>query len=130
MEQQTLASQVPPVAPPQNPVQPQVATPPPAQPQPSAAPVQKKSHVWLWILGGCFTILVIIMAVVVVLGWLGARKVKREMEKYQPNIEGIKDNIDKMSKEGEEWEKKSKEFRESMPNPEDLEKQLPMPANN
>lgn len=113
----------------QIPVQSPVNTPPviPAQPAaPMPAPVQSKSHVWAWVLGGCFMIVIIGMIAVAVLGWWGFREAKKEINKYAPDVESVKQNIDKMSKEGEAWEKKSQELRESLPNPEDFSKEMPV----
>jgi hypothetical protein len=119
----------------QPPVQP--ATPPPMVSPVQApatgqqpAPPQKKSHAWIWILGGCAGIVILGIIAMVALGWWGARKAKKELEKYTPNLEQMKENADKWSKEAEEWEKKSEEFRNNMPNPEDLQNQLPPPPGN
>lgn len=117
MEQPTQEQnpQMPPQTPPQMPIQQAAQQVPPAQ------PVQKKSHAWAWVLGGCLTVVILGMIAFLALGWWGMRKVKNEI---QPNIDNIKSDIEKMNKEGEEWEKKSKEFRESLPNPEDITNDL------
>lgn len=111
MEQQTQIPQTPPQVPPQMPQQPV------QQPAPVQSEQKKKSHVWAWVLGGCLMVLILGFIAFLALGWWGVKKVKNEI---QPGIDDIKGNIEKMSKEGEEWEKKSKEFRESLPNPEDV----------
>ena len=64
-------------------------------------------------MGGCLGIVVLAILAMVLLGWWGARKVKKELEKYTPNIKELKENT-------EEWQKKSEEFRENLPNPEDF----------
>lgn len=103
-------------------------TPPPPQTAPAgAAPPPKKNTVWIWVLGGCLGILVLAGIAAVALGWWGARKAKRELEKYTPNLEQMKENADKWNKEAEEWEKKSEEFRNSLPNPEDFPAPQEMP---
>lgn len=110
-------------APPPPPIPP-VQGPPTGQPT-QIPPTQKKSHAWIWILGGCLGIIILVIIAVVALGWWGARKAKRELEKLQPNLEQMKENADKWSKESEEWQKKSQELQESLPNPEDM----PAPGN-
>ncbi len=120
MEQPTQAQnpQMPPQTPPQMPIQQPQQNP--QQPMP-AQPAQKKSQAWAWVLGGCLTVVVLGMIAFLALGWWGMRKVKNEI---QPNIDNIKSDIEKMNKEGEEWEKKSKEFMESIPDPEDITNDL------
>ncbi|OGI26156.1 MAG: hypothetical protein A3J76_01770 [Candidatus Moranbacteria bacterium RBG_13_45_13] len=118
---------------PQAPVQQATPPPPPMPPvqgpptgQPGQIPpAQKKSHAWIWILGGCLGIVILIGIAIVALGWWGARKAKRELEKLQPNLEEMKKNADQWSKESEEWQKKSQELQENLPNPEDM----PVPGN-
>lgn len=108
--------------------QPLASTPPVTPVQSSASapiPVQNKSHVWAWVLGGCFMVVIIGIVAVVVLGWWGIRTAKKEIEKYGPDVESVRQNIDRMNKQGEEWEKKSREFQESLPNPEDFSKDFP-----
>jgi len=98
---------------------PPVQGPPPVQPG-QTPPTQKKSNAWIWILGGCLGIVILGIIVFVALGWWGARKVKKEMEKYTPSAQKIQENINRMNKEAEGWEKKSQEFQENLPNPEDF----------
>jgi len=119
---------VQPVSPPPPPPMPPAQTP--QQPAGQAPPAQKKSHAWIWVLGGCAGIVILGIVAFVALGWWGARKAKKELEKITPNLEQIKENADKWSKEAEEWEKKSEEFRESLPNPEEMQNQLPPPPQN
>lgn len=104
--------------------------PPPMPPVQGPPPAQKKSNAWIWILGGCLGIVILGIIVFVALGWWGARKVKKETEKYLPNLEQMKENADKWNKEAEEWEKKSQEFRENLPNPEEMQNQFPAPAES
>jgi Tfp pilus assembly protein PilO len=94
------------------------------QNQTVSRPAEKKSSPWPWVIGGCLLVVIIIAAIVVGLGWWGARKVKQEMQNYQPNVEGIKESIDEMNKEAEEWQKKSEDFRNSVPDPEELQKEM------
>ncbi len=90
---------------------------------------QKKSQAWIWILGGCAGVVVLGIIAMIALGWWGARKAKRELEKIQPGLEQMKANADKWNQEAEEWEKKSREFRENFPNPEEMQDQFPLPEN-
>jgi len=108
---------------PEPPVEP--ATPPQ---QPGQAPTSaKKSNAWIWILGGCLGIVILGVIAAVALGWWGARKAKKELEKYTPGLEQMKANADKWNQEAEEWEKKSEEFRNSLPDPEDFPSPEEMP---
>ncbi len=91
---------------------------PPAQ----GPPPQKKSHAWIWILGGCLGILILAGIAMIALGWWGARKAKKELKKYQPNLEQMKENADKWNKESEEWQKKAQELQNNLPNPEEMPK--------
>jgi cytochrome c-type biogenesis protein CcmH/NrfG len=95
--------------------------------QPAVPPAAKKSHAWIWILGGCLGIVIIGVIAMVALGWWGARKAKKELEKYTPGLEQMKENADKWSKESEEWEKKAQELQNSLPNPEDFPAPEEMP---
>ena len=110
-----------------------VSAPQPASnlaPTPPADPTQpKKSSPWPWIIGGCLSIVVIIIIAVFVVLWWGARELKNEvnskMDKINPALENMK-------KESQEWQKKSEEYRNNVPNPEDLSKQWEenMPGGN
>lgn len=132
---------VPPVAPPAPaippaPAVPQPVAPAPAQPaapapaQPVAPPpvqpaaTSKKSSPWPWITCGCLAIVIIICLTVFLLGWWGIRQAKNaineQTSKFDPAIENINKNMDKFSQEGEEWQKKSEEMRNSLPSEEDL----------
>lgn len=57
-----------------------------------------------------------------ILGWLGLRSAKNMIQKYQPTIDQTQQNIDKFNQEAQQWEQKSADFRNTMPNPEDLQK--------
>ena len=52
-------------------------------------------------------------------------EIKNEIQKKGPNIEQLKENVEKINREGAEWEKKSKELRESLPSQEDFPSELP-----
>jgi hypothetical protein len=72
-------------------------------------------------------IIILILIAVVGLGWWGIREAKKEINNRIENnstLNGIKENADKFSKEGDEWEKKSEDLRNSMPDPEELQKEL------
>lgn len=94
----------------------------PANPSqtPAPTPEKPKSHVWIWVVGGCLGLVLIILIGLAVLGWLGVREVKKEIQKYEPTIQGVQSNIDKMNQEAGEWQKKSEELRASLPNPDEM----------
>lgn len=112
------------------PIVPSNPTPPPAAPQIPPAPVanpvpQPVSHnPWPWIVGGCLMIVILIMATTAILIWWGARTVQKEI-KESDAVERIEKSIEKATQEGDKWQKKSEEFRESMPDPEDFSGQIP-----
>lgn len=54
---------------------------------------------------------------------------RKEMEKYTPSAQKIQENINRMNKEAEGWEKKSQEFQENLPNPEEIQNQSPSENN-
>jgi len=83
-----------------------------------------KKNPWLWIIGGCLIIAILIVASIIFVGWRGAKKVGNEIKKYEPTAENLKNNIDKLSKEAEEWDKKSQELQENLPDPEDFSEEL------
>lgn len=110
-------------------------TPAASQPvsQPAAAatiPPQsgRSGNPWPWIVSGCLAIFIITLVAVILLGWWGVREVKKEInsqvERYEPTIEGVRENIDRMNEEGEAWEKKSEELRNALPDAEELEKEM------
>jgi len=106
------------------------APPAPAEGTPAAAPAavepeKPKSRAWLWLLGGCLVLLIIFLAGLGILGWLGIKQVKSVIQKYEPTIQDTQKNIDRMNQEASQWEKKSQEVRDSMPNPEDLKDMTP-----
>lgn len=94
---------------------------PVANTTPLAAPVEtKKNHTVAWILGGCFVLILILITVMGILGWLAMRETKKALQKYEPTIQGVQTNVDKFNKEAEEWEKKAKQARESLPDIENM----------
>ena|GEM_PF-1257160 len=104
-------------------------TPPSSQPpvppanstqMPAPESEKPKSQVWIWVVGGCLGLVVITLVGLAVLGWLGVRQVKKEIQKYDPTVQGVQSNIDKINKEAEEWQKKSEELRNSLPNAEGI----------
>jgi hypothetical protein len=113
------ASPVQPISPAPSPQASPVA--PPAQA--GSAPETKKSNPWPWIVGGCLIVAILVIATVLILGWWGVRKVKKEI-KESDAMQEFERNVEKAKKEGEEWEKKSEEYRESMPDPNDLSNQV------
>jgi hypothetical protein len=94
------------------PTQPQ----PPVQPQPAPATQaepQKKSKVWLWILGGCLGIIVIGMLIMGGLAWWGAKKVKKAIKENQPKLEEMQKNAADWQKQ---MEKAQQEMQKNLPN--------------
>lgn len=136
MEQQNQTAQPVQASPAPTPVQ--TSTPiPPVAPQPSTAPQappsapqqappppnQPKSNPWPWIVGGCLMIIILIAGTIIFIGWLGARKIKKEIQNSQP-METFKNSLEKMDKESDEWKKKSEEFRNSLPDAEEFEQEM------
>jgi len=78
------------------------------QTQPVVTPApQKKSYVWLWVIGGCLMIIILIFGAILAVGWWGAKKIKKGIEENQPRIE-------QWQKEAEEMQKNAEKFQEEM----------------
>jgi hypothetical protein len=97
------------------------------------APVTKKTSPWVWIIGGCLTIIILGGIVTGVLLWWGYRTAKKTFKEQAPQIQEFKGKLEEMNAEAEkwnqeadQWERKSQEMRDLLPNPEDLE--IPAPA--
>jgi len=90
--------------------------PPVQQPPAGQTAPQKKSKTWLWILGGCLTVLLIIGIVIAGLVWWGARKAKKA---YESNV---KPQLEEMQKEADQWKGKSDEWQEDM---EKMQEEMP-----
>jgi len=94
--------------------QPQIQTQPQPQPvagqNPPSAPA-KKTNVWVWILGGCLGIILIIGIVIAGLGWWAARKVKNVINENQPKLEEMQKNAADWQKQAEQMQK----LKEQMP---------------
>lgn len=109
MEQTTPEAQV---------SQPQAAQAPVSQPQ--AAPAQpaavpaKKTPVWVWILGGCLTIIILGFLVTATLGYLAAKKIKKEFRENAPKWEQMGKDAEEFQKE---MEKVQKEIEKNQPQP-------------
>lgn len=101
------------------PTTPPTPTTPPA---PSTAPTEAKKPVWPWILGGCLILLVLALAGIGILGWLGIQSAKNMIQKYEPTINQTQKTIDSVSQEASKWQETSQQMRDSLPNPEDLQK--------
>jgi uncharacterized coiled-coil DUF342 family protein len=65
-------------------------------------------------------LVILILVALGVLGWWGAKKVRDEIKKYEPGMESVKENIDKMKKDSDSWQQKAKEIQENMPNPDEF----------
>lgn len=98
---------------------PPTSPPSPNQPQTPSTP-QQKSHALAWVLGGCFALLIVFLAGLAILGWLAYREAKKSVEQYQPTIQGVQGNLDQFNKEAQEWQKKSQQLRDAVPDPKDM----------
>ncbi len=87
---------------------------PPAGQTPPSAPA-KKSNVWVWILGGCLIIILIIGIVMAGLAWWGARKVKNVIKENQPKLEEMQKGTEDMQKAAEEWQKQMEKLKDQVP---------------
>jgi uncharacterized protein HemX len=98
---------------PATPPQPQ----PPVQPQPAQG-TSKGLKIFLWILGGCLALVLIIGIVIAGLVWWGAKKVKNELEKTQPQVEQWGKE---MQKQADEMQKQAEQMQKNLP---------PVPTND
>ena len=120
----------------ENATQPQ-PTPAPAQPIPTAtvvteAPGKKKTSPWVWILSGCLVIIILGLAIMAFLGWMGYKAVKNEIKENAPAMQEFKDNIENTNKEAEKWsqeaerlQKKAQEIQDSLPTSKDIDAAMP-----
>ncbi|MFA6974053.1 MAG: hypothetical protein WC238_04945 [Parcubacteria group bacterium] len=100
--------------------QPVVAQPVVAQPVAPASAPAKKSNVWLWVIGGCLTILVLMGVAVLALGWWAAHKVKNAIKDNQPRLEQLQKDSEKWQKTADEMQEKADKWQKSLPDPEDI----------
>ena len=99
---------------------------PTQQPNNPATPIQpqgtqgnsKGLKIFLWILGGCLALILIIGIVIAGLVWWGAKKVKTEIEKNKPQIEQWSKD---MQKQAEDMQKQAQEVQKNLP---------PVPTND
>lgn len=82
--------------------------------------IRKKTSPWIWVIGGCLIITLLTMSMIIFVGWWGYKKAQNELQNQQPNIEKFKNNMEEAAKEVEEWEQKSKELRNIVPDSENL----------
>lgn len=85
---------------------------------PSAPP--PKSRALLWFLGGCLILVIVFVAGMGILGWLGLRKAKTMLKDYEPTIESTQKSIERMNQEAAKWQEKSQQIRDSLPDPEEF----------
>ena len=97
---------------------------PAAQPAPTPVVIQKNSNPWPWIVGGCLMIVILVIATFLILSWWGFKMVKQGIQESD-TAKSINNGIEKLNKEEDEWQKKSEEFRDSMPDPEELQNSIP-----
>ncbi len=99
------------------------ATPEVQASQPQSAPVQpaavpavqaKKTPVWVWILGGCFGIIILGMLTFGILIYLGAKKVRKEFRENGSKWEQMQDDAGEFQRE---MDKIQKEIEKSQPQP-------------
>jgi hypothetical protein len=91
---------------------------PQVQPQPVAgqpATPAKKTNIWVWILGGCLVIILLIGVTMAGLAWWGARKVKNVIKESQPKLEEMQKGAADMQKAAEEWQKEMEKIKDQMP---------------
>ena len=103
----------------QQPVAPQVAAPIQQQTALQAEPA-KKSNVWVWLIGGCLTIVILIGVAIIGVGWWAAHKVKNAIKENQPKLEQWQKDAEEWQKSAEEMQRKADKLQRSIPEPEDL----------
>ena len=86
---------------------------------PQQVPQTKKMSPWVWVLGGCLIICILIVIAVGLLGWWGAQKIKSEYDKQAPNMQKM---IDDAQREQKEWEEMSNDIQQDLS---DIESQIP-----
>jgi hypothetical protein len=64
--------------------EPQAPPPPPAPPA-TPAPAKKKVSPWIWVLGGCLVLIVIVLLLMGACTWFVADKVKEGVEEFEAN---------------------------------------------
>ncbi|HBI16714.1 MAG TPA: hypothetical protein DDY52_00950, partial [Candidatus Moranbacteria bacterium] len=92
--------------------------------------IKKKTSLWVWIIGGCLIITLLTMSMIIFVGYWGYKKAKNELQNQNPNIEKFKNDMEEAAKEIEEWEKKSKELRNAIPDSENLTYPSPSKEDN
>jgi hypothetical protein len=99
------------------------------EPNPSVAPQPQKSggKVWLWILGGCLTIVILSLLVMGGLAWWGAIKVKKAIQENQPKLEQMQKNAADWQKQ---MEKAQQEAQKNLPSTGSVENNTTQDADN
>jgi uncharacterized protein HemX len=104
----------------------QTQSQPPVEPAQQASagqqPQKSGSKVWLWILGGCLTIVIIAGLVIGGLVWWGAKKVKKAIQENQPKLEEMQKNAKDLQNNAEQVKKGSDQLQQQMEN---AQRQLP-----
>ena len=93
----------------------------PAQPAPTEkAAASKSSKTWLWILGGCLTIIILSLLVMGGVAWWSAKKVKKVIQENQPRWEEMQKNAEQWQQQSDNWqkemEKAQEEIQKNLPN--------------
>jgi F0F1-type ATP synthase membrane subunit b/b' len=74
----------------------------------------KKSNIWLWILGGCLGVVLIIGIIVAGMGWWAARKVKNIIKEGQPKVEEMRKNAEKWQENSRDIQRATEEWQKEM----------------
>ena len=103
---------------PRPPVEPQQPAPAPQQTA-GQQPQKNGNKVWLWIIGGCLTVVIIAGLIMGGLAWWGAKRIKKAVKEAQPQWEEMQKGAEQwqkdMEKAQEEWQKETEKMQNEMP---------------
>ena len=86
---------------------------------------QKKKSPWLWIIGGCLGICLLIFVTLAILGWMAARKIKNEINEFSPQVDQFKESVEKVGNIQEQAEVISEEIQKNISELEKSQTQAP-----
>ncbi len=86
---------------------------------------KKKKSPWLWIIGGCLGVCLLIFITLVILGWMAARKIKNEINEFSPQVDQFKESVEKVGNIQEQAEAMSQEFQNNLSELEKSQTQIP-----